>query len=76
MAGPDRIDGYLAQIRWAVVSGAHYDMEDFSGRTQRGIAEAVADPGRKRLILEALEFNNSKIVFHRAKDAAIKKRSK
>lgn len=52
--GPDRIDGYLNQIRWAVASGARWDIEDFSGRTQRAMAEAVADPERRERILDAL----------------------
>lgn len=54
MVGADRIEGYLEQIRWAVSNGANYDMEDFSGRTQRKIAESVADAERRSLILEAL----------------------
>jgi hypothetical protein len=54
MAGPDRVAGYLAQIRWAVASGARSDLEDFSGRTQRAIAEAVTDPLRRRQLLDAL----------------------
>jgi ankyrin repeat protein len=54
MVGPDRIEGYLDQIRWAVGSGARWDIEDFSGRTQRAIAEAVEEPERRRRILEAL----------------------
>lgn len=54
MAGPDRIEGYLAQIRWAVAGGARYDIEDFSGHTQRGIAESVADPERRLVLLQAL----------------------
>lgn len=54
MVGPDRIEGYLDQIRWAVGSGARWDIEDFSGRTQRAIAEGVEAPERRRRILEAL----------------------
>jgi hypothetical protein len=54
MVGPDRIEGYLDQIRWAVASGARWDIEDFSGRTQRAIVEAVPDPERRGRILEAL----------------------
>jgi ankyrin repeat protein len=54
MVGPDRIEGYLDQIRWAVSSGARWDIEDFSGRTQRAIAEAVPDRERRGRILEAL----------------------
>lgn len=53
-AAPDRIDGYLAQIRWAVSCGARWDIEDFSGRTQRSIAENAADPAARARILDAL----------------------
>ncbi|MGK2857200.1 MAG: ankyrin repeat domain-containing protein [Thermoanaerobaculia bacterium] len=54
MTSPDRLEGYLSQIRWAVGSGARSDIEDFSGRTQRSIAAATADPERRRLLLDAL----------------------
>jgi glyoxylase I family protein len=53
-AGPDRIEGYLAQIRWCVAHGARSDIEDFSGRTQRNIAESAQTPEIRRRILEAL----------------------
>jgi hypothetical protein len=53
-AGSDRLDGYLAQIRWCMVHGARSDIEDFSGRTQRSIAEGTQDPDIRRRILEAL----------------------
>lgn len=59
MAGPDRVDGYLDQIRWAVASGARSDLEDFSGRTQRSIAEAVNDPQRRQLLLDALGISTN-----------------
>jgi ankyrin repeat protein len=54
MTTPDRLDGYLDQIRWAVASGAMIDIKDFSGRTQRGIAQATADAERRAQLLEAL----------------------
>lgn len=54
MAGPDRIDGYVAQTRWAVSHGARSDLEDFAGRTQRAIAEGARDPETRRRLLEAL----------------------
>lgn len=50
MAGPDRFEGYLAQTRWAVAGGAHSDIEDFAGRTQRTLAERAAEPARSRLL--------------------------
>jgi ankyrin repeat protein len=55
MAGPDRIDGYLAQTRWCVASGARSDIEDFAGRTQRSLAERAPDPQVRSRLLEALE---------------------
>jgi hypothetical protein len=53
-ARPDRLEGYLRQIRWLVASGGRIDIEDFSGKTQRAIAEGVQDPERRRQILDAL----------------------
>ena len=53
-AGPDRFEGYLDQIRWFVANGARGDIEDFSGRTQRSIAEGARDPETRRRILDAL----------------------
>lgn len=55
MAAPDRLEGYLEQTRWSVLHGARSDIEDFAGRTQRQIAEAVQDPDRRRRMLKALE---------------------
>lgn len=52
--GPERLDGYLAQIRWFVGNGARSDIEDFSGRTQRELAEGVEDPERRQTLLRAL----------------------
>lgn len=60
MTSPDKLDGYLEQIRWCVASGAGIDIEDFSGRTQRKIAESTADPERRRLLLEALGAKREK----------------
>jgi ankyrin repeat protein len=53
-AAPDRFDGYLAQIRWFVAHGARSDIEDFSGRTQRNIADDALEPHLRQQILEAL----------------------
>ena len=55
MAGPDRIEGYLAQTRWAVRAGARSDIEDFSGRTQRDLAQRAADPQKRQRLLEILD---------------------
>jgi len=53
-AGEERLEGYLEQIRWLVRSGARTDIEDFSGITQRMIAEGIQDEQRRSLLLEAL----------------------
>lgn len=54
MVGPDRLPGYLDQLRWQVACGARWDIEDFSGQTQRQLAESVANPERRGRILAAL----------------------
>jgi ankyrin repeat protein len=54
-AAPDRFEGYLEQARWFVAHGGRSDMEDFSGRTQRNIAEHTQDAEVRRRLLEALE---------------------
>jgi len=54
MVGSDRLDGYLNQMRWAVEHGARCDIEDFSGRTQKSIAEHTENPEIRKMILRAL----------------------
>jgi ankyrin repeat protein len=54
-AAPEQLEGYLAQARWFVDNGGRSDIEDFSGRTQRNIAEDTQDPVVREKILEALE---------------------
>lgn len=54
-AAPDQLEGYLEQARWFVAHGGRSDMEDFSGRTQRNIAEQTKDPEVRRRLLAALE---------------------
>ena len=54
-AAPDQLEGYLEQARWFVAHGGRSDMEDFSGRTQRNIAEHTQDPEVRRRLLAALE---------------------
>ena len=53
-APADRLPNYLAQIRWEVACGARSDIEDFSGRTQSQFAESIADPARRKAVLDAL----------------------
>ncbi len=55
MAAPDRFEGYLDQARWLVANGGRSDMEDFSGVTQRNIAERAEDPDVRRRLLEVLD---------------------
>jgi ankyrin repeat protein len=54
-AAPAQLEGYLEQARWFVANGGRSDMEDFSGRTQRAIAEHTQDPAVRRRLLAALE---------------------
>ena len=54
-AAPGQLGGYLEQARWFVAHGGRSDMEDFSGRTQRNIAEHTTNPEVRRRLLEALE---------------------
>ena len=51
----ERLPHYLEQIRWEVGSGARFDIEDFSGRTQRQYAEAIADLRRRAQVLEIFD---------------------
>ncbi len=55
MAGEDRIDGYLAQVAFFVASGARIDLEDFSGVTQRHLADRELDPRRHARLVDFLE---------------------
>jgi len=52
--GAERLGGYLDQIRWFMKNGASYNIEDYSGRTQKGIAERITDPERRAAVLTAL----------------------
>lgn len=53
-AAPDRVEKYLEQVRWSVSRGARSDIEDFSGRTQKMIAENLQDKNLKNRLLEIL----------------------
>jgi hypothetical protein len=53
-ASPDRLEGYLDQVKWLVANGADIDVEDYCGITQRVLAEKVADPARRERLLMAL----------------------
>lgn len=55
MSAPDRFDDYLAQARWFVAHGGRSDMEEYSGVTQRNIAEKARDPEVRRRLLAVLD---------------------
>ena len=54
-APDEKLPRYLEQIRWEIASGAHTNVEDFSGRTQRKYAEDIVDAARSKIVLEALD---------------------
>ena len=53
-AGPSQLPGYLDQISWFIANGARSDIEDYSGRTQIGIAEGIKDPSVRDQVLKCL----------------------
>jgi hypothetical protein len=55
MAGPDRFEGYLDQARFFVRSGGLVDVEDFSGTTQRDIADRCTKPQVRARLLAVLD---------------------
>lgn len=55
MAAADQVDGYVAQARWLVQHGGRADIEDYSGRTQRSIAERASRPEVRDRLLAALD---------------------
>lgn len=55
MAAPDRFEGYLDQARFFVLNGGRVDLEDFSGVTQRNIAEQKARPEVRQRLLDVLD---------------------
>ena len=55
MAGPDRFEGYLDQARFFVQSGGRVDVEDFSGTTQRDIADRCTKPEVRTRLLAVLD---------------------
>ena len=55
MAEPDRFEGYLDQARWFVANGGRADIEDFSGQTQRALAETAKDPAVRQRLLDVLD---------------------
>lgn len=54
-AAPDRLPGYLAQIEWFVTHGGRSDLEDFSGTTQRQLAERAGDGSARDRIIAILD---------------------
>ncbi len=55
MAAPEQFEGYLEQARWFVAHGGRSDIEDFSGVTQRNIAERAENPDVRKRLLEVLD---------------------
>ncbi|HEY5951878.1 MAG TPA: hypothetical protein VIV40_40560, partial [Kofleriaceae bacterium] len=53
-APESQIAQFLEQIRWCIAHGARTDIEDFSGRTQEGLARAIPDPERRAAVLQAM----------------------
>jgi ankyrin repeat protein len=58
MAGPDRFDGYVEQIRFFLANGGRTDIEDFAGVTQRNIAENTADLAVRKRLLDVIDGTN------------------
>jgi ankyrin repeat protein len=54
MADAEFFEKYLDQTRWCVENGARSDIEDFSGRTQKNIAENAKNELYKKRLLEVL----------------------
>jgi ankyrin repeat protein len=55
MAAPEQFEGYLDQVRFLVGHGGRVDMEDYSGVTQRAIAERARDETTRQRLLDALD---------------------
>ncbi len=55
MAGPDRFPSYVDQARWFVQNGGRVDIEDFSGTTQRDIADRCDNPEVRAILLSVLD---------------------
>jgi ankyrin repeat protein len=54
MADSEHFEKYLLQTEWCVENGARSDIEDFSGRTQRNIAENANNKETGKRLLEIL----------------------
>lgn len=54
MAAHDHFQGYLEQAQWFVEHGGRSDMEDFSGITQRNIAERAENTKVREQLLDVL----------------------
>lgn len=53
-AAEDKFEGYLAQCKWFMDNGGRSDIEDFSGRTQRDIADQCSNQTYRSRLLEIL----------------------
>ncbi|MDH5510531.1 MAG: ankyrin repeat domain-containing protein [Nitrospinota bacterium] len=54
-ADSEHLEGYLAQIRFFIENGGRVDIEEFSGLTQRSIAEQAKDTNNRKRILEVID---------------------
>ncbi|MDH5637320.1 MAG: ankyrin repeat domain-containing protein [Nitrospinota bacterium] len=54
-ADPEHLEGYLDQIRFLIKNGGRVDMEEYSGLTQRNIAENAKNAESRRRILEVMD---------------------
>jgi ankyrin repeat protein len=54
MADAEHFEKYLDQARWCMDNGGRSDIEDFSGRTQRNIAENAANKEYSKRLLKVL----------------------
>lgn len=55
-ADEGKFEGYINQSRWFMEHGGRSDIEDFSGRTQRKIAENCKNEKYKKRLLEVLSI--------------------
>jgi hypothetical protein len=54
MAEPDKFEGYFAQCKWFMEHGGKSDIEDFSGTTQKDIANKCKNEQVRKRLLEIL----------------------
>lgn len=55
MADPAQFEGYIEQAEFFLKNGGRVDMEDFSGVTQRNIAERCSKPDVRKRLLDLMD---------------------